>query len=232
MQVACPSCNDEIVCPYAIGFQLDSPDIFFGKEYDQLKTALLAERPADQMLEITGKYFSNEAEGKSVALSRANDLAERLKVDLALKTAPVLRSQKVWAAAPLPDTFFQAIALQWIDAPKSTLALERIFYLKQNAAGMSLTTDDSAYLRELVALLSKDGRSVHISGHTDNTGRATQNKKTGDQRALTVVDALKNFGLAAERISWMNAMGEDPLVPNTSSANRKKNRRVVLNVIP
>lgn len=232
MQVACPSCNDEQVCPYAIGYQLDSPAVFFGKDYSQLTTDLLSEKKADQLLEITGKYFSNESNGKTIAQSRANDLAHKLKEDLQLKAPPVLRTQKVWEAAPAPDAFFQAIALQWIDAPKSTLALERIFYLERDGGRMSLSADDTAYLRELVALLNNDNRKVQISGHTDDAGSPVQNKKMGDQRALAVVDALKGLGLAAERISWSNALERDPLVPNTSAANRKKNQRAVLKVIP
>ena len=67
---------------------------------------------------------------------------------------------------------------------------------------------------------------VEISGHTDDVGSSTSNKKLSQKRADAVRFWLINKGIEPERIVAIG-YGEDyPVVPNNSDENRRKNRRI------
>jgi len=88
-------------------------------------------------------------------------------------------------------------------------------------------------LDEIADLLRKrtDIRLVEVQGHTDDVGPAVDNRKLSQARAEAVRDALIALGVESARLT-ANGYGPDkPLVPNTSNANRAKNRRVQLVVL-
>jgi outer membrane protein OmpA-like peptidoglycan-associated protein len=88
-------------------------------------------------------------------------------------------------------------------------------------------------LEEIADLLRKrtDIRLVEVQGHTDDVGPAIDNRKLSQARAEAVRDALIRLGVESARLA-ANGYGPDkPLVPNTSNANRAKNRRVQLVVL-
>ena len=87
---------------------------------------------------------------------------------------------------------------------------------------------------KLLGQLSRDlivagGTSVEVHGHTDNQGDPHKSKPLSEARAFAVKAWLQHHApvnFPDERIQVF-AHGEDnPLVPNTSDANRAKNRRV------
>lgn len=68
--------------------------------------------------------------------------------------------------------------------------------------------------------------SVSIDGHTDSDGSIAYNQKLSEKRARTVSDRLRELGVEREKLV-VKGFGElKPLVPNTSSSNKAKNRRV------
>lgn len=71
---------------------------------------------------------------------------------------------------------------------------------------------------------------VAVEGHSDNTGSAKHNRELSQRRAETVVRALVAGGVAKERLRAEGFGPDRPLVPNTDSANRAKNRRVELRI--
>lgn len=69
---------------------------------------------------------------------------------------------------------------------------------------------------------------VYVVGHTDMTGKLDYNMELSLKRAESVVDALVNQGIAANRLQ---AQGVGPLCPvstNSTEEGRKLNRRVEL----
>ena len=81
-------------------------------------------------------------------------------------------------------------------------------------------------------LVENPAVDVRIAGHTDDTASEEYNKALSQKRAQAVRRALIKRGVAGERIK-LRAFGETtPIVPNDSRANRAKNRRAVLHVIP
>lgn len=90
---------------------------------------------------------------------------------------------------------------------------------------------DAAGKRQLDAILAymkadPSVNRVELDGHSDNSGNRLTNRDLSRRRALSVVDYLKAHGIAEEQITVRFHGEQYPLVPNTSSANRAKNRRV------
>jgi outer membrane protein OmpA-like peptidoglycan-associated protein len=69
---------------------------------------------------------------------------------------------------------------------------------------------------------------VQVEGHTDSIGSAKHNMGLSIRRAKSVRDYLVEHGIASSKIS-IEGFGKDlPLEPNTTEANRAKNRRAVI----
>ena len=88
--------------------------------------------------------------------------------------------------------------------------------------------DSQGIVEELADLMSKrpDIKNVEVQGHTDDTGAAAYNLRLSQSRAQAVVDAISSHGVDASRMTAKGYGQEKPLVPNSTEANRAKNRRV------
>jgi outer membrane protein OmpA-like peptidoglycan-associated protein len=69
-------------------------------------------------------------------------------------------------------------------------------------------------------------KNVEIQGHTDNSGTADHNKTLSEQRATAVREWLTSHGVDAGRVVAKGYGQEKPLVPNVTTANKARNRRV------
>ena len=72
---------------------------------------------------------------------------------------------------------------------------------------------------------------IKVSGHTDNLGNAAANIVLSKGRAQSVVDYLVSEGVPADKLTGVGYGDKFPEVPNTSSANRAKNRRIVFGLM-
>lgn len=91
---------------------------------------------------------------------------------------------------------------------------------------------ESSYplLNELAQALKSDqlkGRKVVISGHADSDYTKEYNQKLSERRAASVKAYLAEKGGVSPELMRTEGFGEmRPLVPNTSLANKQRNRRV------
>jgi OmpA-OmpF porin, OOP family len=67
---------------------------------------------------------------------------------------------------------------------------------------------------------------LEVQGHTDNVGQAAYNQKLSQQRADSVKAYLVKKGIAEGRLVSKGYGMAQPLVPNSSEANKALNRRV------
>lgn len=74
--------------------------------------------------------------------------------------------------------------------------------------------------------------TIIVEVHTDDRGTAEGLKELSSVRADAVAARLLAGGVAADRISARGIGGVNPIVPNTSAANRAKNRRVHIFLLP
>jgi outer membrane protein OmpA-like peptidoglycan-associated protein len=87
-------------------------------------------------------------------------------------------------------------------------------------------SESDAELGRLVKLL-KDvpGLKIELSGHTDNKGSESLNKKLSQDRATAVANYLKAKGIAASRMIAVGYGSVQPVASNKSAEGRQQNRR-------
>jgi outer membrane protein OmpA-like peptidoglycan-associated protein len=73
---------------------------------------------------------------------------------------------------------------------------------------------------------------IVVEGHSDNSGGHNHNLALSKQRAESVVKALVTRGVAIDRLRAEGYGPDRPLVPNDTTENRAKNRRVQLRIEP
>ena len=105
----------------------------------------------------------------------------------------------------------------------SKIALRNVFF---DVGKSTLRPESSAELDRLVKLM-KDVSSlkVELSGHTDNRGSESLNKKLSEDRAKAVVAYLKGKGIAEGRLVAVGYGSEYPIASNKTSEGRQENRR-------
>ncbi|HEY1696932.1 MAG TPA: OmpA family protein [Polyangiaceae bacterium] len=82
-------------------------------------------------------------------------------------------------------------------------------------------------LDEVVSVLNDNPKiSLEVQGHTDNVGGDGYNMNLSQKRADAVRAYLVSKGISANRLVSKGYGFHQPLVPNTTAANRELNRRV------
>jgi outer membrane protein OmpA-like peptidoglycan-associated protein len=111
-----------------------------------------------------------------------------------------------------------------------TYTLNNIYYKSGSA---DLDPRSQIVIEEFVDFLKKNpGVKVEIHGHTDDVGNDQDNMNLSKDRAYTVYELLISMGIDKSRVTAFRGFGETkPLVPNTSDANRAKNRRTEFLVV-
>lgn len=82
----------------------------------------------------------------------------------------------------------------------------------------------------VLQLASFSDYTIHLSGHTDNTGSAGFNDKLSEQRAIAVKKYLISKNVDSTKIQFDFYGEQKPAFPNTSDVNRALNRRVELTI--
>jgi OmpA-OmpF porin, OOP family len=72
---------------------------------------------------------------------------------------------------------------------------------------------------------------IEISGHTDNIGSDTYNRKLSEERAKAVVDYLIREKVESKRLTYKGYGASKPVDTNETEAGRQKNRRVEFRVL-
>jgi outer membrane protein OmpA-like peptidoglycan-associated protein len=109
---------------------------------------------------------------------------------------------------------------------KKTLILEGVHF----ETGKSTLTAESQTILNGVAesLVANDSIRVQVSGHTDNTGSASVNKRLSRARADAVRQYLIERGVAAEQLTAAGFGPSRPVASNKTAEGRAQNRRVEL----
>ncbi|MDB4354006.1 OmpA family protein, partial [Akkermansiaceae bacterium] len=84
-------------------------------------------------------------------------------------------------------------------------------------------------VKEVLAMFPK--ARFEIVGHTCDLGSKEGNLKLSQDRASSLVTFLTENGIATELLTARGIADGEPLVPNTSEANRRRNRRTEIHIL-
>jgi outer membrane protein OmpA-like peptidoglycan-associated protein/tetratricopeptide (TPR) repeat protein len=127
------------------------------------------------------------------------------------------------------DTAFNIdIPLQPIET-NAAIVLKNIFF---DPNQYELKPQSEVELDQVVQLL-KDNPTLHIQigGHTDNSGKVTDNKVLSENRARAVTTYLVTKGIAQTRLSFKGFGDTMPVADNATPEGKAQNRRTELKVI-
>jgi OmpA-OmpF porin, OOP family len=71
---------------------------------------------------------------------------------------------------------------------------------------------------------------LRIEGHTDSDGLEASNQSLSERRAQLILKWLVSKGIDEGRLTAVGCAAKDPLVSNTSEANKQKNRRTEFDI--
>ncbi|MBP5504243.1 MAG: OmpA family protein [Bacteroidales bacterium] len=98
--------------------------------------------------------------------------------------------------------------------------------------GSTQNDDESAKIDRLAELIKANpDKKFLITGHTCNLGSLATNRTVGQKRADGLKAELIKRDVNPDQLKTESRWYKQPLVPNTSEANRKKNRRAEVEVL-
>lgn len=90
-------------------------------------------------------------------------------------------------------------------------------------------------LRQVAAVLSKEGYAIEVEGHTDDvpikTVQFPSNWELSSARASSVARMLIDNGVLEKRVAVVGLAANQPIVSNDGPENRAKNRRVTILIV-
>ncbi len=106
-----------------------------------------------------------------------------------------------------------------------------------DSGSAKLSKDGAAALKEVAAVLqSIPDRKYQVEGHTDddpiNTAQYPSNWELASGRAVVVVKAMIEGGLAADRVSAASFGEFKPVASNEDKESKAQNRRIEIVVVP
>ncbi|WP_165390698.1 OmpA family protein [Pseudoduganella lutea] len=125
----------------------------------------------------------------------------------------------------------RSIALTKADEMKAALDKQGFIalYINFDTDKAALRDDGKPAVDEIARLLKNNpGLKIAVEGHTDNSGDAKRNKALSEQRAATIVTALKGAGIEAARLKSAGFGADKPIADNRTEDGRARNRRVEL----
>jgi outer membrane protein OmpA-like peptidoglycan-associated protein len=214
----------------------------FQQEVAQLRAALEKEQRARELAERDAGNANDQLREKRIEVARLRDEIQQLRTESDNAKLKVARfeGEKQAETARLEAERRE----QERRNAEATLkeALSKYGTLKETATGFRLVLPESIWstargsnlaasaitkLDPLAALLANNpDYQILIEAYTDNKGDEVSLQQLTQERARVLSDRFQTAGVDPTRIQ-ANGMGaSNPLAPNTTVANRAKNRRV------
>jgi peptidoglycan-associated lipoprotein len=109
------------------------------------------------------------------------------------------------------------------EKPVTQIVLEDIFF---DFDKYSIGDEYKSVLQKNAqALMGSPDRKVRVEGHCDERGTNEYNMALGEKRAKAVVDFYTNYGIKADRFTWMSYGEEKPFDLGHNEEAWAKNRR-------
>lgn len=139
------------------------------------------------------------------------------------RTPPTAPGALPGSGQPIPDVRVEA------DPRGVKLTLDNLKFVADKATLLPGEVDRLAAIVEL--LKTVPGRNLLVVGHTADVGTAESQVQLSVDRALAIVERLKAAGIPASRLLYEGRGGRDPVAPNTTEADKARNRRVEIVIL-
>ena len=102
-------------------------------------------------------------------------------------------------------------------------------YINFDTGKSIIRTESKSIIEQIVQMMKANpDLKLSVEGHTDNVGTPGSNKTLSEERAKSVVAAIVDQGISAERLSPSGYGQDRPVGDNNTEEGRAKNRRVEL----
>jgi outer membrane protein OmpA-like peptidoglycan-associated protein len=211
------------------------------EEITNLKAELAREIRNRELAERDSLNYSNQVKELRTENGQLREDLGRMRVELDSAKAQVaaIEAEKK-AAQEQTDKTQKAAAIKSAE-PQLISSLKSFGSVARSDRGIVLTLPESLWtgtrssdlmpqsggkLSSLGEILANNpDYRITIESHTDNSGNADELQSLTDKRSYAIADKLTSLGVAEGRIMAKGFGGSSPAVPNTTAANKAKNRR-------
>ncbi len=209
------------------------------KAYETLSRS--AAELGNEKLQLSKQMAKRDDELKNLRLKLANlakkpdtsaDLIklqkekEKLSADLAKREADLKKTRGELGRMQLSASVANK---QLNEIRRETAKIEPVRYAKGEA---DVTEQQARVLNQVQKVLQLfPSARFEIVGHTCDLGSAEGNLRLSEQRAKALHDFLIEKGIKEDRLKARGVGLAEPVVPNISESNRRKNRRVVVEIL-
>lgn len=207
-------------------------------QYGGLEEAYRAQRQHAEAMRATIERQTRENQGLRLQMQAKDGYIEKLESDNdVLRNTNVRKAEVQNVREDTTGAAIQRVAEEKdsgieYDAANRKLTLSAAIFFNPGDAGVR--PEARATLARVAKVLSDAGSKIHCVGHTDSDPIVKTKDKwphgnwqLSGARALAVLLVLSDEGrLDADRLSYEGRGSHDPVAPNTTPENKKKNRRV------
>ncbi len=182
-----------------------------------------------QSVDLTTQADGDEPAGAFARLEPGRlvltgEVPDQVTVDKYLETFADLDPQSIEVANEL-------VIVPGAPRPSGRIVVDDTLFFEFDSA--ELIDAESTVLQDLATLFAaRPAWRMRVVGHTDDLGTDVYNLELSLQRATAVRDALIAAGVGPDALTVEGAGSTKPIVPNDSIENRKRNRRIEIEVIP
>ncbi len=139
----------------------------------------------------------------------------------------VTKSQPV--VVPTDETVIVDFVLRPALEEGQVMSFDNIYF---DVGSANLRPESYSILDNMVEILMANPDAlVQIAGHTDSDGSESYNQTLSEQRANSVFTYLVQHGVSASKLTTVGYGESQPVVPNTSTENKARNRRIEFTVL-
>ena len=207
----------------------------------ELKAELAREIRSRELAERDAQNYAVQIRDLRAQLGKSQTEAETVKVRL----ANIEGQNQALQEQREKD---QKMARLQANVPILMESLKRFGTVSQTERGLVLTLPENYWTGIRVSSFAPNGDAnlaalsqvlanstdykILIESHTDNKGTPEELQTLTQERAQAIADKIMTLGVAADRMEIKGYGGSLPVAPNSTNANRAKNRRVMIVLTP
>lgn len=208
---------------------------------NELRTELDREKRARELAERDAVNYSSQVKQLQGDLDKLRQEAQADKV----KLARIEAEQEIYRKQREQQEKVNRLQM---NAPILMQSLKRFGTVAQTERGIVLTLPEKLWsesrvssfaataetdLTSLGEVLANNGDyRIIVESHTDNRGTPDELQTLTNERAQAIADKMTSLGVTSNRIESKGLGANLPVAPNTTNANRAKNRRVDIVLVP